>query len=365
MGKQPCLNRELGVPGLYPGRQGASSRGKLRAGTTLIGNTLVSAPGERHRPGSSEGSLTTLARAPSGLPPSAGLANAPTFRTPAAVIPASSITMREKNLEGVLTPSSFLLQFPHTQTVMEFSNTPCDGGLGRRSRLEPLRRVVLERLIRYYRYLSELTARKSPETITSAQLGAALDIDPTQVRKDFGAIGLMGISRVGYEVCEVCRAIRLVFGFDRPYSAVLVGAGHLGSALLNYPGFARFGLRIVAAFDNDPAKIGQDITGVEVRSTRAMKAYVERHGIRLAILTTPVSASQGLTDRLVEAGVKAIWNFSPTRLTVPAEVLVKNEHISLGLAQLAYHLNTPPEGGHGKLPVLEKPCQDPCPPPGS
>lgn len=235
--------------------------------------------------------------------------------------------------------------------------------MGRRDQLEPLRRVVLERLIRYYRYLSELTARKSLDTITSAQLGSALDIDPTQVRKDFGAIGLMGISRVGYEVCEVCRAIRLVFGFDRPYPAVLVGTGHLGSALLNYPGFARFGLRIVAAFDNDPAKVGQDITGVEVRSTRAMKAFVERHGIRMAILTTPVGASQGVTDRLVAAGVKAIWNFSPTRLTVPEDVLIRNEHISLGLAQLAYHLNAPKEGEAAKLKALEKPCRDPCPSP--
>jgi redox-sensing transcriptional repressor len=229
--------------------------------------------------------------------------------------------------------------------------------------LEPLRRVVLERLIRYYRYLSELTARKSVDTITSAQLGAALDIDPTQVRKDFGAIGLMGISRVGYEVCEVCRAIRLVFGFDRPYPAVLVGAGHLGGALLNYPGFSRFGLRIVAAFDNDPNKIGQDITGVEVRSTRAMKAFVEKHGIRMAILTTPVQASQALADRLVAAGVKAIWNFSPTRLTVPGDVLVRNEHISLGLAQLAYHLNAPLQGEAYRPRAPGKPCKDPCPPP--
>ena len=97
--------------------------------------------------------------------------------------------------------------------------------------LEPLRPVVLERLIRYYRYLSETAARRNLDTITSAQLGAVLGIDPTQVRKDFGAIGLMGISRVGYEVCEVCRAIRLVFGFDHPYPAVLVGAGHLGNGI--------------------------------------------------------------------------------------------------------------------------------------
>jgi len=228
--------------------------------------------------------------------------------------------------------------------------------------LEPLRPVVLERLIRYYRYLGEFTARKKVDTITSAQLGTVLHIDPTQVRKDFGAIGLMGISRVGYEVCEVCRAIRLVFGFDHPYPAVMVGAGHLGNALLSYPGFARYGLRIVAAFDNDPKKVGTSITGVEVEGIRAMKPFVRKHGIQMAILTTPVAVSQIITDRLVSAGIKAIWNFSPTRLSAPEDVLIRNEHISLGLAQVAYHLNKLRSDETGKLPTLDPPCNEPCKP---
>jgi len=222
--------------------------------------------------------------------------------------------------------------------------------------LEPLRRVVLERLIRYYRYLSELSARRSVETITSAQMGGALDIDPTQVRKDFGAIGLMGISRVGYEVCEVCRAIRLVFGFDHPFPAVLVGAGHLGTALLSYPGFVRYGLRIVAAFDNDPKKMGKHIEEVRVHGLRSLKPYIRKHRIKMGILTTPVAVSQTMTDRLVSAGIKAIWNFSPTRLSTPGDVLVRNEHISLGLAQVAYHLNRLRNLEPGKVPTLEEPC---------
>jgi redox-sensing transcriptional repressor len=214
--------------------------------------------------------------------------------------------------------------------------------------------------------LSELTGRRSVQTITSAQLGAALDIDPTQVRKDFGAIGLMGISRVGYEVCEVCRAIRLLFGFDRPYSAVLVGTGHLGSALLAYTGFARFGLLIVAAFDSDPAKVGSQIAGITVQPMQALKPYIRNHGIRMGIITTPVAVAQGVTDQLVASGVKAVWNFSPTRLNVAQGVLVRNEHISLGLAQLAYHLHGPHAAGDDRrLPTLQEPCNDPCPPPES
>ncbi|MFO8174712.1 MAG: redox-sensing transcriptional repressor Rex [Gemmatimonadota bacterium] len=229
--------------------------------------------------------------------------------------------------------------------------------------MEPLRRVVLERLIRYYRYLSELTSKRTVETVTSAQLGAALDIDPTQVRKDFGAIGLMGISRVGYETCEVCRAIRNVFGFNRPYSAVLLGAGHLGTALLQYKGFSRYGLRIVAAFDKDPGKVGTEIAGIPVNSIQGLKSYVEDHQIRMAILTTPVQVSQSITDLLAEAGVKAIWNFSPTRLQAPPDVLIRNEHISLGLAQVAYHLNRLQGEDPRVLPTLDGPCREPCPPP--
>jgi redox-sensing transcriptional repressor len=204
--------------------------------------------------------------------------------------------------------------------------------------LARLGRLALERLMRYYRFLSGLTAGKRVRAVTSAQIAEALDIDPTQVRKDLGAIGLQGMGRVGFEVCEVCRAIRLVVGFDQKYEAVLIGAGHLGSALLAYVGFASYGLDIVAAFDCDPAKVGVQIAGHTVRRMAGLKAFIQSRKIRLAILTTPAEVSQTLADRLVSAGVKAIWNFAPTRLTVPAGVLVRNEHMSIGLSEIAYHI---------------------------
>ncbi len=194
--------------------------------------------------------------------------------------------------------------------------------------------------MRYYRFLTESTARKAVLTVTSAQIAEALDIDPTQVRKDFGAVGLLGMGRVGFDVCEVCRAIRVALGFDRRYDAVLIGAGHLGGALLAYSGFDRYGLHIVAALDNDQRRIGSKIAGYTVKSMRALKPFVKRHEIRFAILTTPVEVSQKLADRLVSVGVKAIWNFTSTRLTVPSGVLVRNEHISMGLSEIAYHLKS-------------------------
>ena len=194
-----------------------------------------------------------------------------------------------------------------------------------------LRKLVLERLMRYYRFLSQATAKKPVPTVTSAAIAEVLEIDPTQVRKDLAAIGVLGMGRVGFDVCEVCRATRVALGFDQRYEGVLIGAGHLGGALLAYSGFAAYGMEIVAAFDNK-------IAGQTVRSVGGLKPFVKRRKIRFAILTIPAEVSQTLADRLVSVGVKAIWNFTPTRLTVPADVLVRNEHISIGLSEIAYRL---------------------------
>ena len=206
--------------------------------------------------------------------------------------------------------------------------------------MKRLRRVVLERLIRYYRYLAELTARRNVDTVTSGQLGQALDVDPSQVRKDFAAIGLAGVSRVGYDVCEVCRTIRTVLGFDDTYAAVIVGTGQLGGALMNYSGFERYGLRVVGAFDADPDKIGTEKAGLTIRSVHGLREFIEEHQIPVLILTTPVDVAQGLAELGIMAGVRAVWNFTPTRLRLPDDVLVRNEHISVGLAEISFHLHS-------------------------
>jgi len=215
----------------------------------------------------------------------------------------------------------------------------------------PLSRRVLQRLMRYYRYLVEVTAKRPVRTVTSGEIAEALEIDATQVRKDLGSVGLLGLGRVGFDVCEVCRAIRTELGFDQRHEAVLVGAGHLGTALLNYPGHATFGLDIVAAFDVDRRKIGRTIGDARVRSMETLGSFIRQRRIPLAIVATPAEAAQLVTNTCVTAGVKAIWNFSPIQLTVPKRVLVYHEHISLGLSVLAYHLKqeNPPEQQRGRL----------------
>jgi redox-sensing transcriptional repressor len=208
-----------------------------------------------------------------------------------------------------------------------------------------LSRLVLERLMRYYRYIVSVPEMRGAKTVTSAQIATALDIDPTQVRKDFGAIGLLGMGRVGFGVCEVCTAIRRVMGFDERLEAVLVGAGHLGGALVAYERFTQYGLHIVAAFDTDKRKVGRNVGGLTVQASRALTPYIRRRGIRLAVLTTPPEVAQKVADRLVHAGVKAIWNFAPTRLTLPPGVMVRNEQIALGLSEISYHLAEQSRGG--------------------
>ena len=202
-----------------------------------------------------------------------------------------------------------------------------------------LGRRVLERLMRYYRYVTELSVETKTKTVTSGQIAEALDIDATQIRKDFGAIGLLGLGRVGFEVCEVCRAIRNTLGFDLRHEAVLIGTGHLGTALLAYSGFATYGLHIVAAFDQDKGKVGKSIAGCTVLPMRGLKPFIRNHGTSLAIVTTPAGAAQEVADRAIDAGVEVIWNFAPTHVTAPNGVLVRHEHISLGLAVIAYRLS--------------------------
>ncbi|MEA3364543.1 MAG: winged-helix domain-containing protein, partial [Candidatus Hydrogenedentes bacterium] len=122
----------------------------------------------------------------------------------------------------------------------------------------------LERLVHYYHFLSDRAHFDETTTVPSRQLAKLFTMDDTQVRKDLAAIGVRGVPRVGYSATEVLEAIREVLGFDKIHKAILVGAGHLGGALAAYRGFAKYGLRIVGVFDNDPERIGTTIGGYVV-----------------------------------------------------------------------------------------------------
>ncbi len=200
-------------------------------------------------------------------------------------------------------------------------------------------RPRLERLMKYYQFICEQTCAVSPvKVIISNVFSEALEIDDTLVRKDLASIGIRGQPNVGFDAAKICRAVRRTLGFDRQFKAVLVGAGHLGGAVLGYTGFDRYGLSFVAAFDKDPKKIGTKIGDCPIRSIRVMESFIIRNHIPLAVLTVPATTAQELTNRLVLAGIRAIWNFSSTKVLSPERVFIRHEHISLGLSEIAYYL---------------------------
>ena len=201
-----------------------------------------------------------------------------------------------------------------------------------------MKRIVLERLMHYYLCVYDGGPLNSSEWISSAEIAGCSDMDATQVRKDLAHAGVRGRPHRGYRREEVLAAIRELLGLDQEHRAVIVGAGRLGGAIAEYGGFRDYGLCVAALFDNDPKKVGATVGGCKVMSTRHMKRVVRSHGAVLGILTCPAEAAQQAADRLVDAGVRAIWNFAPNDVSVPDGVAVRNEHIGVGLAELSHFL---------------------------
>lgn len=192
---------------------------------------------------------------------------------------------------------------------------------------------TLKRLPVYLNFLKQIKAG-GLLTISAPHMGRELNCDPTQVVKDLATTGVSGKPRVGYNIYEVIQAIESFLGFDRDNEAFLVGAGNLGRALISYPEFRNYGLKIIAAFDNDPEKIGRIDSGINVIHMDKFKDLTQRLKVQIAILTTPAAVAQTVSDHLVECGIKAIWNLTPARLSVPNGVVVQNTSMYSNVAIL-------------------------------
>ncbi len=191
----------------------------------------------------------------------------------------------------------------------------------------------IRRLPMYLGILRQL--RRDGQTTTSAPvLAEASGLVVSVVRKDIEMTGANGKTGVGFPIEELIATIEAFLGWDNPLAAFLAGAGHLGSALLGYAGFHRHGLDIVAAFDVDPAKIGNSIHGIDVLPLEKMAGLARRMHIGLGIITVPSHAAQQVADRMIGAGITRIWSFAATVLNVPAAVTVQREDLSAGLAEL-------------------------------
>ncbi|HHT86460.1 MAG TPA: redox-sensing transcriptional repressor Rex [Clostridiales bacterium] len=200
-----------------------------------------------------------------------------------------------------------------------------------------MNKMLYNRLLSYLRYMKQLP-EDAPDNISSSMISAALGIYDVQVRKDLALVSDKGKPKIGYIRKELIQDIECFLGYDKFTEAAIVGVGNLGHALLSYENFEKYGLRIVAAFDTDPKLIGTTIGKTKVIDAEKISNLCERLGIRIGIITVPSQHAQDVCDRLVQGGVKAIWNFAPIDLQVPDDVIVKNEDLVASLAVLTRQL---------------------------
>ncbi len=198
---------------------------------------------------------------------------------------------------------------------------------------------TIRRLPQYLRIFYNFHAY-GRELISSTDLAQQTHLLPIVIKKDLQAVGAPSKRRAGFKVAGTINVIEQFLGWNNLNKAFLIGVGHLGAALLGFGGFKNHGLEIVAAFDTEPDKVGQTIHGVPVYHTAQLTSIIEKQNLKIAVLTLPSSAAQGVTDTLISAGIKAIWNFAPVNLKVPADVVVQKEDISSGLAELCAKLKS-------------------------
>lgn len=197
--------------------------------------------------------------------------------------------------------------------------------------------MTIRRLSIYTRCLAQLE-EDGVKTVSSQELAERFSLNSAQVRKDLAYFGEFGIRGIGYYVTNLRVELQRILGLDREWRVALIGYGNLGSALFHYRGFDQQGFRIMAIFDEDPAKVGRTVGDVPILPLRDLPREVRARGLQLGIVAVPAEAAQPVLDRLVAAGIKAILNFAPTRLKVAKDVRLKNVDLSIELENLSFYL---------------------------
>lgn len=196
---------------------------------------------------------------------------------------------------------------------------------------------TVRRLSLYLRFLEEFEAQGA-STISSAALATRGGTTSAQVRKDLSFFGSFGKRGMGYAVPALKAQLQGILGLDRRYRVVVVGAGKIGSALVQYHGFRDRGFDLVAIYDNDPKKIGRSWNGLSVRDVAQLERDLKHDPADIAAVVTPADAAQAVAERLVRCGISAILNFAPAQLAVPDSVAVKTVNLVLELEALSYVL---------------------------
>ncbi len=192
---------------------------------------------------------------------------------------------------------------------------------------------TLRRLPAYLRYLKSLD--KTPENISATAIAEALALNEVQVRKDLASVSSGGKPKTGYKTVSLIDDLENFLGYADVNDAVIVGAGKLGRALMEYEGFRQYGFNIVAGFDNDESVISEEN---RIFHIDRLENLCKRLNVKIGIITVPEKAAQEICDRLVDCGILAVWNFAPVFLKAPENILVHNENMASSLAVLSNYL---------------------------
>jgi len=196
---------------------------------------------------------------------------------------------------------------------------------------------TVRRLSAYLRFL-ENSETHGLATISSEELANRGGTTSAQVRKDLSFFGSFGKRGLGYSVPELAGRLREILGLEREWQVIIIGAGKIGAALAQYRGFRQRGFNILAAYDNNPEKIGNKVEGIPVRDIAQLERDIQRDSPDIVVLTVPSEEAQQVVDRVVRVGIKAILNFAPTQLQAPADVTIKNVNMAMELEGLSFAL---------------------------
>ena len=197
--------------------------------------------------------------------------------------------------------------------------------------------MTVRRLSVYTRCLQQLE-EDGVKTVSSQELAERFNFNSAQVRKDLAYFGEFGVRGIGYYVAGLKAELQKILGLDREGPVALVGLGNLGAALFHYKGFSKQGFRIVAVFDDDPAKAGNTVDGVPIMPMRDLPKETKARNLQIAIVAVPAESAQAVTEKLTAAGIKAILNFAPGRIRAVKDVRLKNVDLSIELESLSFYL---------------------------
>ena len=195
--------------------------------------------------------------------------------------------------------------------------------------------AVIKRLPRYYRYLGELLAHDVVR-ISSKELSERMGVTASQIRQDLNNFGGFGQQGYGYQVEYLYTEIGKILGLDKKNRLIILGAGNLGMALVNSTGLQRRGFDVIGIFDVKPGVVGTTVRGIEISHIDDLEQFMKENEVDMAVLTVPKAVAPALAADVVKWGVKAIWNFAPTDLQLPDDVVLENVHLTESLMRLSY-----------------------------